>query len=154
MKIKDIPLSIANDYVKKYHRHHKPCLGYMFAFGLYDGNYLCGVVIIGRPVNRYLQKYGYLEVTRLCTDGTKNACSMLYAAAWREAQKKGYTKITTYILESEPGTSLIAAGWRFAGLTRGGSWSSKKRPRIDKAPTCRKKRFECVKELAHKTKAI
>ena len=36
------------------------------------------------------------------TDGTKNACSVLYAAAWRAARAMGYKKLITYILDSEP----------------------------------------------------
>ena len=41
-----------------------------------------------------------VEVTRLCTDGTKNACSFLYGAAARIAKEMGYKQIQTYILES------------------------------------------------------
>jgi hypothetical protein len=139
-----IPLAEANGFVALHHRHHKPVVGHKFSMGLFKNDKLCGVVIVGRPVNRYLAKYGYLEVSRLCTDGTKNACSRLYAAAWREAKKRGYTKIVTYILESEPGTSLKAAGWTFTGYTKGSKWSYGKRHREDKAPTCKKKRFERV----------
>ena len=75
-----------------------------------------------------------LEVTRLCTDGTKNACSMLYAAAWRAARAMGYKRIGTYILDSEVGTSLAAAGWRLVHKTSGDTWSRTSRPREDKHP--------------------
>lgn len=64
-----------------------------------------------------------LEVTRLCTDGTPNACSMLYAACARAAQAMGFYKIQTYILDTEPGTSLKAAGWEDEGPTGGGFWT-------------------------------
>lgn len=63
-----------------------------------------------------------LDVTRLVTDGTKNACSILYAAAARVAREMGFDEIQTYILESEPGTSLRAAGWNLDGVTGGGDW--------------------------------
>jgi hypothetical protein len=86
------------------------------------------------------------EVVRLATDGSKNVCSMLYAASWRAARAMGYRRVITYILDSEPGTSLIAAGWKCIGECGGGSWSRTSRPRIDKAPLQKKIRFEI---LAH-----
>ena len=54
----------------------------------------------------------------------------------------GYTRLVTYILETESGTSLMASGWHRVCLTAGGSWSCPSRPREDKAPTCRKVRWE------------
>jgi hypothetical protein len=81
-------------------------------------------------------------VTRLCTLGHKNAPSMLYAACWRAARAIGYRRLITYILDSEPGTSLRAAGWRCLGEVRGRSWSCDSRPRIDKHPTQGKLRWE------------
>jgi hypothetical protein len=80
-------------------------------------------------------------VTRLCTDGTHNACSFLYGAAARSAREQGYRKIITYILESESGDSLRAAGWLCEGPAGGGSWSRGKRERTDKHPTERKVRW-------------
>ena len=68
-----------------------------------------GVVIVGRPVSRYLDDGWTLEVNRLCTDGSRNACSMLYGAAWRAARAMGYKRLITYILESECGASKRAA---------------------------------------------
>ena len=42
----------------------------------------------------------------------------------------GYTKIITYILESEPGTSLRASGWKLEADGVGGSdWNVPSRPR-------------------------
>ena len=78
----------------------------------------------------------------MCTDGTKNACSFLYGAAARAAFALGYRRIGTYILASEPGTSLSAAGWRQIGETYGGSWSGRERPRVDKHPLQGKLLFE------------
>lgn len=57
------------------------------------------------------EQYRIAEVTRLATDGTKNACSFLYSRAARAARAMGFDTIQTFILESEPGTSLRAAGW-------------------------------------------
>jgi hypothetical protein len=81
------------------------------------------------------------EVTRLCTDGYINACSFLYGAAARVAKAMGYTKIITYILESENGASLRASGWTFGGVRGGGSWDRANRHRENNAPTCKKKLY-------------
>lgn len=54
----------------------------------------------------------------------------------------GFKRIGTYILASEPGTSLTAAGWRLIGETKGGSWSRPSRGRTDKHPLQQKLLFE------------
>lgn len=142
LELKPIGRDEANDFIRARHRHHQPNQGYKFAIGLSENDRLCGVVVVGRPVSRHLDDGYTAEVTRLCTDGTKNACSMLYAAAWRATRAMGYKRLITYILKDEPGTSLRAAGWRLIGETRGGSWDRPGRARIDKAPTCQKKLYE------------
>jgi hypothetical protein len=101
-----------------------------------------GVVIVGKPVARMLADGWTCEVTRLASDGTKNACSMLYRAAWRAARAMGYRRLVTYTLAEEPGTSLRAAGFRLIGEAGGGSWSRKDRPRVDLHPTELKLRWE------------
>jgi len=132
----------AKIFVNRYHRHHKAPVGSIFQIACRKDNEVVGVVIAGRPVARRLQDLRTLEVTRLCTDGTKNACSILYAAAWRAAKAMGYKRMITYILESEKGTSLLAAGWKYVGKSAGGSWNRKKRPRFDNHPIQPKKKFE------------
>jgi hypothetical protein len=135
-------LKAAFAYVRDVHRHHRPPQGGLFAIGLRNGDEIVGCCVVGRPVARRLQDGFTAEVTRLCTDGTKNACSMLYAAAWRACRAIGYRRLLTYILDTEPGTSLKAAGWKCLGNAGGGSWSVPSRPRIDKHPTQGKLRFE------------
>lgn len=132
----------AKAYVAKHHRHHRPPQGGLFAVGVESDGTVCGVAIVGRPVARMLDDGRTAEVTRLCTDGTRNACSFLYAACWRAARALGYRRIVTYILASESGGSLKASGWVEKHRTDGGSWTSPSRPRIDKHPTCPKIRFE------------
>jgi hypothetical protein len=141
-----IPLSLkeANAMVERYHRHHKPVQGHRFSIGMVDDKgQLRGAAIVGRPVSRMVDARSVLEITRLVTDGTANACSMLYGRAARIARELGYEKIQTYILENESGVSLRAAGWecedRSAG---GGQWNHTdgKARRIDQ-PTCRKQRW-------------
>lgn len=138
-------LDEANVFVRQYHRHHRPVVGHKFSIAVSAEEKVVGVAIIGRPVSRMLDDTWTLEVNRVATDGTKNACSALYAAAWRAARAMGYRRLVTYILNSEPGTSLNAAGWKCVGEAGGGSWSCKSRPRVDKAPLQRKIRYEmCV----------
>ena len=106
-----INLKTANAFVQQYHRHHKPTRGHKFSIGVSDNGALVGVAICGRPVARRLDDGYTLEVNRLCTDGTPNACSILYAAAYRAARAMGYNRVVTYILDTENGTSLKAAGY-------------------------------------------
>lgn len=119
-------------FVGKYHRHHKKPVGWICGIGVAKENEIVGVVIVGRPHDRHQQDGFTACVTRLCTDGTPNACSMLYAAAWRAVKALGYRRLITYILATEPGTSLKAAGWKFVGERKAKSWNVKSRPRIDK----------------------
>lgn len=132
----------ANAFVADLHRHHQPVRGCVCCIGLERWGTLCGVAIIGRPVARRLQDGYTAEVTRLCTDGTKHACSMLYGATWRAVQALGYKRLITYTLPDEGGASLRGAGFKNAGLAGGGSWNKPSRPRIDKAPLDRKWRWE------------
>jgi hypothetical protein len=144
MDIVPIPLDEANAYVEQHHRHHKPVVGAKFCMACADGESVHGVAIVGRPVARGLDDGWTLEVTRVATDGTRNACSMLYGAAWRAAKALGYRKLITYTLASEPGTSLRAAGWSVVGEVRGRSWSCASRPRVDKHPLQDKLRWEAA----------
>ena len=93
-------------------------------------------------MSRYLDNGLTLEVTRLCTTGEKNACSMLYAAAARAAKAMGYQKIITYTLDTEPGASIRAAGWTCAGSAGGKRWTGQRRPAADLYPAQMKLRYE------------
>jgi hypothetical protein len=111
MEIIPIELKEANRYILENHRHHNKVQGHKFSIGLLIGGKLCGIAVCGRPLSRYLDNGKNIEVTRLCTDGSKNACSKLYGACARIAKELGYNNIITYILESESGHSLNASGW-------------------------------------------
>lgn len=143
MRMLAIPLelSAANEFVAKLHRHHDPVYRDKFRVGAVLNGKLVGVVQVGRPVSRNLDDGKTVEVVRLCTDGTKDVCSFLYAKAARIAKEMGYEKIITYILESENGISLKAAGWEQEAVTKGGEWNRKNRPRNTTAPTVPKKRY-------------
>ena len=144
MKLCTVPVTLkeANVFVDAYHRHHKPVVGHKFSIGAVLGDKIVGVVVVGRPVSRMRDDGLTLEVTRLCTDGTKNACSFLYGAAAKATFALGFKRIGTYTLTTEGGTSLRAAGWKLIGEAGGGSWSRKTRPRVDTHPVQRKLLWE------------
>ncbi|WP_448673341.1 XF1762 family protein [Pseudoxanthomonas mexicana] len=123
-------------FIRDHHRHHGIPTGYLWGHGLHDScGELVGVATVGRPVARMLDDGLTVEVTRCCTDGSPNACSMLYGAARRAAIAKGYRRGLTYILASEDGGSLRASGYELLWTVRGRSWDAKSRRRVDKHPT-------------------
>lgn len=140
--VKPISFKAACDYITQTHRHHKPPQGHKFSIGLFQGNDMVGCAVVGRPIARRLDNGWTAEVTRLCTSGVKNGCSMLYAACANASKGMGYKRIVTYILDSETGTSLKASGWVMTAISPGVSWSVPSRPRDDKHPLGEKQRWE------------
>lgn len=142
MKAVPIELKAANEYVAQNHRHHSPVYRDKFRVACTEHGRICGVIQCGRPVSRHLDDGKTLEVTRCCTDGTANACSFLYGRAARIAKEMGYERIITYILISESGASLKAAGWECEKeIAGGGSWDTPARRRHTTAPQCKKQRW-------------
>lgn len=129
LEIRPITLKDANKYVAQYHRHNIPTNGHKFSIACYDGERLCGVAIAGQPIARKLDDGKTIEIRRVCTDGTKNACSILYGACSRCAKEMGYKRVITYTLNSEPGTSLKASGFVNMGKAGGRSWDMPGRQR-------------------------
>lgn len=146
-----VPCSLeeANDFVAVHHRHHKPVTGHKFSIAIADEDQkIRGVVITGRPVSRMLDNGWTLEVNRCCTDGVANGCSQLYRAAWRVSRSLGFTRLITYTLAEEGGSSLRGAGFVLLGERGGGSWSRPSRPRFDSHPMSEKLLWEigaCLK---------
>ena len=162
MNIVPTTIKAARIFVARHHRHHQPPRGGLFACAVEHGGDVIGVAIVGRPVARELQDGRSAEVTRLCVSPTLTAglrglcspvasseddtpggaCSMLYGACWRAARSLGYRRLLTYILDTEVGLTLRAAGWRCLGAAGGGSWSCPSRPRKDGAPQQGKLRWQ------------
>lgn len=118
-----LPLTEANAFVVEHHRHHGKVVGHKFSMGVADANgEIHGVAIVGRPVARRLDDGLTLEITRVATDGAKDACSALYGACRRAAFALGYKRLVTYTLASESGVSLKASGYRMVAESGGGSW--------------------------------
>jgi hypothetical protein len=123
LRLKPLTRSQVNRLILEWHRHHKPVPGYRFAIGAKSGDELVGAIVVGRPVAHMTEQYEIAEATRCVTNGHKNACSFLYAAAARAAEAMGFYKIQTFLLEHESGVSLKAAGWTFDGYSEGGDWN-------------------------------
>ena len=115
----------AADYIDNNHRHNRAPAGHKFSVACYDDDRLVGVAMIGRPVARHQDDGVTLEVNRVCTDGTKNACSMLYGAAKRGAAALGYHRLITYTLDIESGSSPSAAGFVLDGIVQKGEWKNR-----------------------------
>lgn len=131
-KIRPVSLKTAQEFVRQHHRHNKPPVGHKFSVGLFSGEQLLGVAVAGRPVARMLDDGLTLEVTRTCTDGTRNANSMLYGAIVRAATALGYAKCVTYTQHGESGASLRGAGWVVAAqLPARAGWDAPSRRRQD-----------------------
>ena len=133
MNVQPIGLDVASWFVNSWHRHARATVGHVFSLGLFGPDLsLHGVAVVGRPVARMLDDGCTLEVTRLATDGTRNACSMLYAAACREARARGWSRVITYTRSDETGASVRAAGFTQAGLVKGRQWDTPSRRRIQR----------------------
>ena len=144
LRIVPLDVSEANALVKELHQHHFPVVGHRFSVGVINADRnLAGAAIVGRPVARLTgSPRTVLEVTRLVTDGTPNACSILYAAAARAGKAMSYQRIQTYILGEEPGTSLKAAGWVNEGAAGGHPWHHyEAKPRRTDQPMVTKQRW-------------
>lgn len=128
LELRPCDFQTAAQFVGEHHRHNKPPVGHKFSIAVYDagGGVLHGVCMVGRPIGRYLDDGLTLEVNRCCTDGTRNACTMLYGAAQRAAAALGYKRIITYTLESENGSSLRASNWICDGPAGGTHWTGQR----------------------------
>lgn len=139
LQIVPVDFDTACRFVAMWHRHHKPPVGHKFSLGVAAGETLVGVAMVGRPVARAFDDGRTLEVNRTATDGTKNANSMLYAAAWKVASNLGYRRLITYTQQGETGSSLRAVGWRvLAERPARTGWTTPSRPResrgVDEIP--------------------
>lgn len=150
MKIVPLTLEQANALVGELHRHHKMAVGHRFSIGLKDEEgVVIGAAIVGRPVAREVDQYSVAEITRLVTNGTRNACSALYGACARIAKEMGFVSIQTYILGDELGTSLKASGWTLDRVSDGGDWNrpSRNGRRLDQPMVAKQKWIKILQRM-------
>lgn len=127
LALRPTTLREANAFVVAHHRHHPPARGCILVAAVAAGEQLVGVAIVGRPVSRVLDDGTAAEITRVCTDGTANAPSMLYGASRRACKALGYRRVFTYTLPEEGGASLRAAGFVLDGVAGkpAGGWHNR-----------------------------
>ena len=125
LRVVPLTLKQANALVGALHRHHDPIQAHRFSIGALSGSALVGCAIVGRPVSFHYGHYTVAEVSRLATNGHRNACSKLYGAAAQAAAAMGFTRIQTYTLPEESGASLRAVGWVDGGERRSSAWSQR-----------------------------
>jgi hypothetical protein len=136
LQIVPCELDEANAFVAIHHRHYPPVVGHKFSQAVVDAEgEIRGVAITGRPNARGFDDGWTLEVTRVATDGCKDACSALYGAARRAAFALGYRRLITYTAQREGGSSLRAAGFKVIGEVKGRHWDCASRPRVRRAET-------------------
>lgn len=97
-----------------------------------------------RQVNNMFQRIHALveKVRNVTGDYDDPIAEELINATLTLMDAHGFKRVGTYILASEPGTSLTGAGRRLIGGAGGGSWSRQDRPRVDTHPTQRKLLFQ------------
>lgn len=124
MNIVPITFRQACNYVAGLHRHNRAPRGHKFSIGLIKDSTMVGVAMASRPVSRNYDNGLTVEIIRVCTDGTRNANSMLYGAIWKSCKAMGYQRCITYTQHDESGDSLRGAGWvRERDIPARGSWS-------------------------------
>lgn len=129
LEIKPITFKTASSYIEQYHRHNSKTVGCKFVVGCFEGERMCGVAVCGRPISRFYDDGLTIEINRVCTDGTPNACSMLYGASCRIAKAMGYKKAITYTLITENGASLKASNFICEGEAGGVEWTGERNPK-------------------------
>lgn len=127
LRVVPVTLGAARAFVEAHHSHHHAPVGGLLACAVADGERLCCVAILSRPVARMLDAQGGVaEVTRVASDGTRHATSMCLAALTRAARALGWQRLVSYTILGESGTSYRAAGWRVTGLVKASQgWHSR-----------------------------
>lgn len=117
-----VTLDQALAFIREHHRHAKSRpASWRFGVGVRLGDDLVGVGVAGNPP-RMLDDGQTISIVRVCTDGTPNACSMIYGSLCRAARALGFRYAVTYTLESEEGASLRASGFHIDGAVRAREW--------------------------------
>ena len=129
MTLRVVPVTItdARKHIERHHSHHHAPVGGLLACAVAEGDRVCCVAVLSRPVARMLDARGDVaEVTRVASDGTKHAASMCLAAVTRAALALGWRRLVSYTLLGEAGTSYRAAGWRCTGIVEASQgWHSR-----------------------------
>lgn len=155
MEMRPVELKIANQFISQFHRHNKKVTGHKFSIGIFDGDELMGVAIVGRPVARMADDGLTLEVLRSCTKpgAPKGTNSKLYGHCKKIAQVMAYRRLITYTLTEESGSSLKAVGAVISGSVDASvGWSRQGRRRENQAIYKQEKiRWDLLGEKSNRT---
>ncbi len=130
LELRPIGVREACSVVARLHRHLPRIVGGLFGCSVFVAGELVGVGVASQPKARLARDGFTVEITRIATDGHRNACSKLYGALCRASAAVGYRRAVTFTRLDEPGSSLRAAGFSDAGLTRWQSWNRPSRGRF------------------------
>lgn len=133
MTLELVPISLAEArrFVAEHHSHNEPTTGWKFGVGVQLADRLVAVGVAEPPRARLLDpSRRSVEITRVATDRTRMACSMVYGALCRAAKALGYRRAYTYTLEEECAACVRAAGFVYDGTTKpDDDWNKPGRPR-------------------------
>ena len=129
LMVRPCTVKFARRWVADVHRHLPKIQGALWALKALRSGEPVGIAVVGNPARQWQDESVLCLLRMAVLEGQKNACSFLYGACSRTARAMGATDLVTYTLPIEPGTSLRAAGWIFAGMTDGGQWDRPSKPR-------------------------
>ena len=84
MRVVDLRLTVAEEFLKNHKRHYKVPVEAICAIGVADADGLHGAAILGR------RKAGVGELAHIYVDGASQGYSLLYGACWRAFKALGY----------------------------------------------------------------
>lgn len=119
MSLRVVPVTLgeARAFVERHHSHHHAPVGGLLAAAAAEGDRVCCVAILSRPVARMLDARGdTAEVTRVATDRTKGAALLCLRTLASAAMRLGWQRLVSYTLLGESGNLYRQAGWRVTGL--------------------------------------
>jgi hypothetical protein len=132
-EFRPISRELAKSFINNNHRHNSAPVADKFRVGLFEDDLLIGVGIAGNPIARKQMDGLTIEITRVCVLPDKtNACSQIYARMKRIAQLMGYTRIITYTLDNESGSSLKAIGAKIDHKVSKGNWLNRQNRNYNK----------------------
>jgi hypothetical protein len=86
MRVVDLSLKDAEEFLSKHERHYKSPAEPICAIGVADSGGLHGAAILGRREN------AVGELAHIYVDGASHGYSLLYGACWRALKALGYEK--------------------------------------------------------------
>jgi len=118
----DLPKAWISGWVAATHRHcTRLSIGVQFATAVRNRKTkkIVGAIQCKNPVARNMDDGQTLEISRVATDGTPDACTWLMGQARRWAKRDGrFSRIISYTLEHEGGASLRAANFKQVAQVR------------------------------------